>query len=200
MFCQSLIELIPEGDPAEHEIHFLREEFNERMEVHLEQVWASKLGLSKVHADEMAVLWQLMSAAPTDYTIFFRELSHIPDDFSALQPCFNESLPPDLDQRWREWFSAWRTKFMAENGSGSDRAAASQRMLAYNPKFTWREWLVAPAYQQAEHGDFSTLLALQDHFQDPYTEQSDANESAFYRLKPTEFIGRGGIAHYSCSS
>lgn len=69
-----------------------------------------------------------------------------------------------------------------------------------NPKYTWREWLVVPAYQQAEQGDYSLIHELEEVLQDPYGEQSSQVEEKYYRLRPLEFFASGGVSHYSCSS
>ena len=73
-------------------------------------------------------------------------------------------------------------------------------MKLTNPKYTWREWLIAPAYQQAEEGNYSLVKELQEVLSHPYDEQSKEIEDKYYRLKPKEFFNAGGISHYSCSS
>jgi uncharacterized protein YdiU (UPF0061 family) len=83
------------------------------------------------------------------------------------------------------------------NGNRSETAAAMQRV---NPQITWREWLVAPAYQQAEHGDTALIQELQEVFSHPYQAPSAELVARYDRLKPTDFFGAGGVSHYSCSS
>ena len=73
-------------------------------------------------------------------------------------------------------------------------------MKRVNPKITWREWLIAPAYEHAAQGDFSLIKELQAVFSNPYDGQSAGVESKYDRLKPREFFNAGGISHYSCSS
>ena len=73
-------------------------------------------------------------------------------------------------------------------------------MKKVNPKYTWREWLVAPAYQAAERGDYAQIKQLQEVLSHPYDEQSPEVSCEFYRIRPLEFDGMGGITHYSCSS
>ena len=41
-------------------------------------------------------------------------------------------------------------------------------MRRVNPAITWREWLIAPAYQQAAEGDTSLMAELQQLFSTPY--------------------------------
>ena len=73
-------------------------------------------------------------------------------------------------------------------------------MKQTNPKYTWREWLVVPAYQQAMQGDYTLVKELQEVLSYPYDEQSKKIEDKYYRLKPKEFFNVGGVSHYSCSS
>ena len=73
-------------------------------------------------------------------------------------------------------------------------------MKRVNPKYTWREWLVAPAYQQAGQGDSSLIKELQQVFSHPYDEQTAELETRYDRLKPQDFFNAGGVSHYSCSS
>ena len=73
-------------------------------------------------------------------------------------------------------------------------------MKRVNPAITWREWLIAPAYQQAEHGDTNLIQELQAAFRNPYDNPSEEIQAHYCRLKPREFFNAGGISHYSCSS
>jgi uncharacterized protein YdiU (UPF0061 family) len=69
-----------------------------------------------------------------------------------------------------------------------------------NPAITWREWLVAPAYERAAQGDMSLIQQLQAVFSHPYDEQSAELAATYDRLRPREFFNAGGVSHYSCSS
>ena len=73
-------------------------------------------------------------------------------------------------------------------------------MKRINPKYAWREWLIAPAYKKAEEGDYSLIKELQAVLSNPYEEQSSELEAKYDRLKPEEFFSVGGVSHYSCSS
>ncbi len=73
-------------------------------------------------------------------------------------------------------------------------------MKRVNPKYSWREWFVVPAYQQAMAGDYALLRELQEIMTNPYDEQSKEAEAKYYRLKPTEYFEVGGLSYYSCSS
>ncbi|GAM75770.1 selenoprotein [Vibrio ishigakensis] len=79
-------------------------------------------------------------------------------------------------------------------------AEVSRQMKQVNPKYTWREWLIVPAYEQAQKGDFSLIHELQQILASPYEEQSKQVEEKYYRLRPLEYFSAGGVSHYSCSS
>ena len=90
----------------------------------------------------------------------------------------------------------WRGAITA-NGDLQETSAAMQRV---NPAITWREWLVAPAYQQAEQGDTRLIQELQAVFSHPYDAPSAELAATYDRLRPQEFFNAGGVSHYSCSS
>ncbi|MEM7469668.1 MAG: hypothetical protein AAF387_22690, partial [Pseudomonadota bacterium] len=79
-------------------------------------------------------------------------------------------------------------------------AEISRQMKLANPKYVLREWMVAPAYQQAAAGDYALINELQDVLTQPYAEQSKDVEDKYYQLKPQQFFELGGVSHYSCSS
>ena len=161
-------------------------------------VWASKLGLDTQQLELLPSLLRLMIETGVDYTIFFRDLSKIPQSASALEKSFYKKVASEQSDRWQSWLDQWREMVLAANGA--DLEAASVRMKQVNPKYTWREWLVAPAYQQAAEGNYSLVRELQEVLSRPYDEQSAEVEAKFYRLKPMEYFDAGGISQYSCSS
>ena len=57
-------------------------------------------------------------------------------------------------------------------------------MKQINPKYTLREWLLVPAYKEAQNGNYSLLRDLQDVMNDPYGEQSIEIEQRYYKNKP----------------
>jgi uncharacterized protein YdiU (UPF0061 family) len=162
-------------------------------------MWAAKLGLTEFNPELFRQLMQLMTDSEVDYTIFFRELSHIPDDVSALKKSFYGKTSPQLDEQWQSWLKSWRDLI---NGGPVEISLAeiSTQMKQTNPKYTWREWLIVPAYQQAMQGDYTLVRELQAVLSHPYEEQSQAVEDKYYRLRPSAFSDVGGVSHYSCSS
>jgi uncharacterized protein YdiU (UPF0061 family) len=138
----------------------------------------------------------LLGISKIDYTIFFRELSHLPTDFFALKKSFYAPLSQQLEAQWLSWFDQWRQLIH----HADDQRAVSRSMLMTNPKYTWREWLIAPAYELASRGDYSLIRELQAVLTHPYDEQTQEIEDQYYRLRPEVYFNAGGISHYSCSS
>jgi|SRR5690554_1571423 len=170
------------------------------MNIKMEQMWAAKLGLVTFHEELFGELVTLMGQTLVDYTIFFRELSGVPGDIEALKASFygNSTYiadPEGMDKRWSEWLDKWRS--LTQHRS---RDELSHQMKLINPKYSLRDWLVVPAYQQASSGNYSLVRELQDVMTQPYAEQSKAVEEKYYRLKPAELFEVGGLSHYNCSS
>ena len=177
----------------------------------MEQMWAAKLGLSTFDAALFSELQTLMMQTPLDYTMFFRELSTVPDDMGPLKKSFYpsstcEADPEGMDQRWSAWLTQWKS--LVGRTDSTDPGAAplrsreqvSQQMKRVNPKYCLREWLLVDAYQQAGTGHYAPLRELQEVMTQPYAEQSKDVEEKYYRLKPSEFFEVGGFSHMSCSS
>jgi uncharacterized protein YdiU (UPF0061 family) len=135
-----------------------------------------------------------------DYTIFFRELSNLPNEMTPLAKSFyNESLLDEkLHQKWTVWLEKWNS--LIDVSTPEARKQLSQQMKLTNPKYTLREWFLVPAYQQATSGDYTLIRELQEVMTHPYDEQSHEIEEKYYRLKPSEFFEIAGISHISCSS
>jgi uncharacterized protein YdiU (UPF0061 family) len=191
------IRLLLEGNPqALERLDAIREGFAEAMRQEIDAMWARKLGLTSPDAELVQDLLQLMVRSKLDYTVFFRRLSDIPEELSHLQESFYVPSSEELDAQWTQWLQRWRDRI----SEGGDLQATSSAMKRVNPKFTWREWLVAPAYEHAAQGDPRLVKDLQDVFSHPYDEQSAEVGAIYDRLKPREFFNAGGVSHYSCSS
>lgn len=196
MFWTAVRPLFEKDTEALEQFDQVRRGFAVEMQNQLQLMWAAKLGLAEFNPKLFAQLLQLMTRSEVDYTIFFRELSHMPDDVSALKKSFYVKTSQALDEQWKSWLKSWRDIV----SSGSDSSTISTKMKQANPKYTWREWLVVPAYQQAIQGDYTLIKELQEVLSYPYDEQSKEVEDKYYRLKPKEYFNAGGVSHYSCSS
>ncbi len=213
MFCVALQPLL--GNHRDHRARLeeIQQDFPKMMRDEMESMWAAKLGLEAFDANLVSELLILMRQTPVDYTLFFRELSALPDDIGALQKAFYR-LPQApstgdaeaMDRRWSTWLTRWRSCLgIGETNRGDEaqlqrREACSRRMKRVNPKYTLREWLMVPVCQQAAQGNYAPLRELQAIMALPYDEQSCEVEQRFYRQKPLALFALGGVSHYSCSS
>ena len=223
MFCTALRPLLTSLTSHQDYLQQLDEiqsGFSKVMQAQMEKMWAAKLGLGTFDAALFSELETLMLQTPVDYTLFFRELSTVPEDIGPLKKSFYkdskramdsmhptcETDPEGMDKRWSEWLTKWKS--LIGSASTTDGNAApprsgeeiSRQMKLVNPKYSLREWLVVPAYSQATAGNYSLVRELQEVMTQPYAEQSKDVEGKYYRLKPSEFFEVGGLTHYSCSS
>ncbi len=196
MFWAAIRPLLEGDTQALARLDQIRDGFAAAMSQELEAMWARKLGLATYDAELVNELLQLMVLSKADYTILFRRLSHIPGQLSALKESFYQPSSEQLDAQWMHWLQRWRDRLTA----GGDTNATSAAMKSVNPKYTWREWLIAPAYEQAAQGDYRLIQELQEVFSHPCDEQSAELAARYDRLKPREFFNAGGVSHYSCSS
>ena len=196
MFCTALLPLLMSEHDALLQLDVIRSEFPEVMQAQMEKMWAAKLGLDVFDAELLSELETLMVDTTVDYTIFFRELSSVPDDIVPLKKSFYEDSTDATDKLWSEWFAKWKSLL----SSASTSAEISTQMKSVNPKYSLREWFVMPAYQQASTGNYALVRELQEVMTQPYAEQSQEMEEKYYKLKPSEFFDVGGLSHLSCSS
>jgi len=196
MFWTAVRPLLAEDTEALEQLDQIRHGFAEAMQKQIQKMWAAKLGLTDYHPKIVQVLMQLLTKSEVDYTIFFRELSHVPENVSALKKSFYSKISQQLDKEWQSWLKSWHDLVI----KGGNLAEISAKMKQINPKYAWREWLIVPAYQQAMQGDYTLVREFQEVLSSPYDEQSQRVEDKYYRLKPEAFFNVGGVSHYSCSS
>jgi uncharacterized protein YdiU (UPF0061 family) len=217
MFCSALRPLLASHQDYLLALDEIQSGFSTVMHAQMKKMWAAKLGLSTLHTAShqalcnvlLSELETLMMQTPVDYTIFFRELSSIPDDIGPLKKSFynnsaHDADPKEMDTRWAEWLAKWKTLLNSSSDANATSPRSSEeisrQMKLVNPKYILREWFVMPAYQQAAAGNYSLIRELQDVMTQPYAEQSKDVEDKYYRLKPPEFFAVGGLSHLSCSS
>ena len=190
MFCTALQPLLETAPSAKQQLDEIRNGFAKVMHAEMEKMFAAKLGLATFDSTLFGDLATLMMQTSVDYTIFFRELSAIPEDISPLKKSFYSDVNEEMEQRWSDWLAKWQSLVVS----------SSETMKSINPKYSLREWLLAPAYQQAAAGDYALIRELQEVMRQPYAEQSKEVEEKYYKLKPTEFTELAGVSHMSCSS
>ncbi len=196
MFCRAVEPLLINAPTELEALRDVNSNFATVMQEKMDNMWAAKLGLNAYDNELLLQLLHLMMRTGVDYNHFFRELSNLPKDVEALKTSFYAELKESMSFEWNEWLKSWRTQ-LEKSGDIND---ISKKMKLTNPKFTWREWSVVPAYKDAEVGNFDRIHVLQDMLTKPYEEQSEQIQSGYYRLRPREYFNAGGISHYSCSS
>lgn len=203
VFYTSLQVLLSSHEKQSMQLDEIRNDFSKVMQEQMQLMWASKLGLSTPNEELFKELEILMIQTSVDYTMFFRELSEIPEDINPLKNSFYKDLSKDeeLQKRWSQWFIKWKSLINVTNiSSTKSKEELSKEMKLLNPKYTLREWFLVPAYKKAKEGDYSLIKELQEIMTNPYDEQSKEVEEKYYRLKPSEFFAVAGISHVSCSS
>ncbi len=196
MFCSSLQPLLLEKKEDIEKLEQIKNDFSKLMRKDIQLMWAKKLGLEKYNETLTNELFNLMAISKADFTIFFRKLSHIPENISFLKESFYLPLTKELDEKWNIWLKKWNSCLK----TCDDPSKISQSMKHVNPKYTWREWMIVPAYEDAERGNYKLIQELQSILSNPYEEQSLDISQKYNRLKPREYFNYGGISHYSCSS
>ena len=199
MFCKSLSALLASDPVALEALSEINKGFDSEMEDKMQKMWASKLGLKTFNGELIEQLITLMVKTSVDYTMFFRELSNIPQEISGIANSFYNEPTDELIEQWTLWLQNWHG-LMDINGDSEEKSQRMHLMQQTNPRYSWREWLVVPAYQQASNNDFTLVHELQEVLTQPYTEQSPEIENKYYSLKPKAFFDAGGVSHYSCSS
>jgi uncharacterized protein YdiU (UPF0061 family) len=211
MFCTALLPLIASDQACLRQLNEIRSGFSTVMRANMEQMWAAKLGLGTFDPALFSELKTLMVQTPVDYTIFFRELSSVPEDIGPLKKSFyqnstHDADPEGMDPRWSAWLAKWKSLNGSESTTDPNaapfrsREELSKQMKLVNPKYSLREWFLVDGYQQAGTGNYAPLRELQEVMTQPYTEQSKDVEEKYYRLKPLEFFEVGGLSFVSCSS
>ena len=204
-FCSALKPLLNSHPEALQQLNDIEDGFAIEMQTEMEKMWAAKLGLGTYDAalfrELFKELFTLMIQTSVDYTIFFRELSAIPDNIDPLKKSFY-SNSNEMDERWSAWLTKWKAalKLTSSASSSQSNEELSKQMKLVNPKYMMREWFVVPAYKEAAVGDYDLIRELQDVMTQPYAEQSMEVEEKYNRLKPSQFFNAGGTSHYSCSS
>lgn len=195
VFCTALQVLLIGNKNNLKELDEIESDFPKLMQEKMEKMWACKLGLETFNQELFNELEILMIESSVDYTIFFRELSQLPNDISALEKSFYRDISKnsEIQKRWGKWFDNWKN-----NIESSEELSSKMKLI--NPKYTLREWFLVPAYKQAQKEDYSLIKDLQEVMNKPYEEQSKDIELKYYTLKPLQFFDLAGVSHVSCSS
>lgn len=199
VFCLALKPLVDSNEQSLHELEEILGSFSEVMKEKMQKMWTTKLGLETFNAALYNELMTLMLKTSVDYTIFFRELSEVPQDIEPLKKSFYKNISDneEIEKGWMDWLQEWKRLLNARDISMEE---ISNKMKQVNPKYTLREWFLVSAYKEAAQGDYRLIKEMQEVMNLPYDEQSKEIEQKYYSLKPSEFFKVAGISHITCSS
>lgn len=183
--AQTLTPLVPQQelvDMLKDYEHQLLTRFHQRM--------YEKLGLINATPDDQTLVTDLIGLLTEnhpDYTIFFRRLSHLPQD---------RDMAPVADlfidrESARHWLQRYRQRTAQQNVPDQQRL---QGMQSRNPKYILRNYLAQNAIQKAESGDFSEVENLRQLLMHPFDEQPEHEHYADF---PPDW---GKSMEISCSS
>ncbi len=165
----------------------------------------NKLGLEHYQNEDEKLIQQLFDAfklTETDMTVFFRGLMAV--DFSSdlqtvpvvLAHAWYESEPAmQAQQSLLAWLQHYQQRLQQESASSEQRFTLMQQN---NPLYVLRNYLAQLAIDDAEQGDFSKLVELQEVLKNPYHEQPGREHLAGKR--PDWARQRAGCSMLSCSS
>ncbi|WP_457748045.1 protein adenylyltransferase SelO [Sulfurimonas sp.] len=116
------------------------------------ELMKNKLGLfQEEENDASLVRWLLgtLESCVVDYTLFFRKLSYYNGDNETLtELCEYQQRP------LQEWLEAYSTRLKKES---LDDEVRKKKMLASNPKYILKNFLLQEAIEKAQNGDFSMV-------------------------------------------
>ena len=206
-FANALYPLVGDAKPIEAAVKAYPDTFDKAYR----KMMASKLGLTSFRRDDddalVTELLQVLQAAETDMTIFYRRLADI-EPAEAVEQNAEHRVAPLLDayyvpeqlnvevtKRIGDWLGAYARRLVSENRPSSERRTAMDQV---NPKFLLRNYLSQLAIDKAEVGDASLVKELLDVMRRPYDEQPGRQEYALKR--PDWARSRPGCSALSCSS
>jgi uncharacterized protein YdiU (UPF0061 family) len=169
LFClgQALLPLIEDQDKALQAL----ETYQSLYPALADREFAMKLGLTHPGADDHVLiesLLKVLSTEKTDFTIFWRRLSHAVAHLQSLGPTKAFEPVKDLFIDGAAW-SAWLPAYLRRL-EGTDTQQAGSLMLATNPKYVLRNHLGEEAIAQAKIGNFAWVDDLLQVLSSPFDE------------------------------
>ena len=188
---QALMPLIEDTDMAIAAL----ETFKTDYPLLMDQCFAKKLGLENLQEQDHVLIEQLLqtlATEKTDFTIFWRRLSHavaqlaVTDSQIAFAPVRDMFIQPSA---WDTWLLSYLPRIQLQ-----DHAKAGERMLRTNPKYVLRNHLAQAAIEQAKMGDFQGVDTLHQLLAKPFDEHPSFEAFAAF---PPDWASTISI---SCSS
>jgi uncharacterized protein YdiU (UPF0061 family) len=163
---------------------------------------AAKLGLARFREEDTALigeLYDLMTQAQVDMTLWFRGLADVDHEAPALAPLAEAFYDAELRERHAGALEVWLRRYLARLRD-DDLAPERRRavMHAASPRFVLRNYMAQEAIDLAEAGDLARLHTLLEVLRRPYDEQPE--HARFAARRPEWARERAGCSMLSCSS
>jgi uncharacterized protein YdiU (UPF0061 family) len=169
-------------------LSILDDVFGPTYEEHYLKLMYSKMGLfEKQDGDLEFFKWMLgsLESAKVDYTAFFRRLSRYNGNKSDILSLCEYEMP------LKEWLDTYDERLKKESLSDSQRES---KMLAVNPKYILKNYILQEAIDRAKQFDFSMIEDLLKVALSPFDEHKELEHLA----KPTPKKAKN--IKLSCSS
>jgi uncharacterized protein YdiU (UPF0061 family) len=205
--ANALVPLLPDKAPLEEALGAYGEAYTDATR----RMYADKLGLAELEENDESLLgelFELLQAAETDMTLFFRRLASVPVDAEAdamtdailvepLRTAFygDEGHAPGHVGRLAAWLRAYAARVRRDERPSAQRIGAMNRA---NPKYVLRNYLAQQAIDALAEGDASVMERLMRVLQRPYDEQPEHDDLA--QRRPEWARNRPGCSALSCSS
>jgi uncharacterized protein YdiU (UPF0061 family) len=200
--ANALYPLIQDAKPLEA----ILDAFSTDYEKEYLNMMQNKLGFEiKKETDAILIgrLTQLLESVETDMTIFFRNLSNVTRDdtaiiaFNKIKDAFysEKDLNENISKDWQEWFEKYRIRI--NEGTLSDQER-KEKMNAVNPKYVFRNYMAQLCIDDADKGDYSLLNDFFEMLKNPYQDQP--NFQKWFAKRPDWARDKVGCSMLSCSS
>ena len=195
--ANAILPLVEDAQPLEEALSG----YARRYETGWQAMMAQKLGLKEFDSALNDSLLNLLNAAETDMTLFYRGLAQLnpiaSDAANKLADAYYqpEQLNSELLAQQHSWLNQYAQTLKQQAVNEGTRANV---MNQANPKFVLRNYLAQLAIDDAEAGDFAAVNTLLDVLRKPYDEQPGREQ---YAMKRPEWARtRVGCSMLSCSS
>ena len=146
-------------------------------------------------------LFEVLGAAETDWTLFFRNLSNVGREGEGgaelLEQAYYDAaaVPGAARERLAAWLTRYRARLREDATTDRERKLMMDRV---NPKYVLRNYVAQLAIERAELGDGSLVNELLEVLRHPFDEQPD--KARFAEKRPEWARDRPGCSMLSCSS
>ncbi|MEB0141055.1 MULTISPECIES: protein adenylyltransferase SelO [unclassified Undibacterium] len=186
--AQALLPLIGTVEDTEAALALYPEAYKS----HYDALLRDKFGWCESKPDDQTLIadwFLLLQQNHADFTLSFRQLSHLDNDSSAADHALLDLF---VDRAaLQAWLIRYRERLQQESVPADLRQAAMKRC---NPKYVLRNYLAQQAIEQAQNKDFSEVNKLAAILAHPFDEQA---EHAAYAAAPPDWAGTLAV---SCSS